>query len=142
MRKIAEREFIKVHVRKVFKKYGNKLPTKSNLENPKMEYHVLADAVVWEDEGIDLCHHKLENALRFALNYRTNLITTENFEPEDRNSEKINKQVFELAKKYFPNWIGFNDDRCSYNPELSDRIQRIRKVSEWKIDKFMNGDEV
>ena len=46
-----------------------------------------------------------------------------------------------MAKKYFPNWIGFNENRCSYNPELSDKIKRIRKVAEWKIDKEMSCEE-
>ncbi|SHI31525.1 hypothetical protein [Aquimarina spongiae] len=141
MGKIVEKIIQDLFIRKAFKKYKNSLPTKSDSENPKMDYHVLADAVVWEDEGIEKCNPKLENALRYALNYRTKLIVNENFETQKENSKSIEKRTFKLAKKYFPNWVGFNENRCSYNPELSDRIKRIRKVSEWKIDKLMNSDD-
>ncbi len=141
MSKIAERTFQKIFIRRIFRKYKNSLPTKSDSENPKMEYHILADAVVWEDEGIRECSPDLENAFRYALNYRTNLIANKNFEPEKKNSKNIGKQTFKLAEKYFPDWIGFNESRCSYNPELSNRIKRIRKVSDWKINKLMNSDK-
>lgn len=141
MRKLVEQILQELFIRRTFRKYKNTLPTQSDSENPKTDYHVLADAIVWEDEGIEMCNPKLENALRYALNYRTNLITNENFEIQKENSKNIGKLTFKLAKIYFPNWIGFNENRCSYNSELSDRIKRIRKVSEWKIDKMMNYEE-
>jgi len=128
-------------MRRVFRKNKNSLPTQSVSEKPKMNYHVLADAVVWNDEGIEKCDPELENALRYALNYRTNLIVDENFVIKKKNSKRIEKRTFELAKKYFPDWIGFERNRCEYNSELSDRIKRIRKVSQWKIEKLMNSDE-
>ena len=136
MQKIIELIFKKFLIKKIFRKYRNSLPTKTEFDNPKMEYHILADSVVWEDEGIEKCHPKLENAFRYVLNYRTNIISNEFFENE--NKEKQNKKIFELAKKYFPDWIGFNEIRCSYNIELSEKIKRIRKISEWKMDKIMN----
>tara|TARA_R110001632_G_scaffold221815_1_gene352575 strand:+ start:6659 stop:7093 length:435 start_codon:yes stop_codon:yes gene_type:complete len=141
MRKTAERIIQELFIRRAFRKYKDSLPTKSDSENPKFDYHVLADAIIWEDEGIEKCNPKLENALRYALNYRTNLIANKGFEAKNDNSEKIGKRTFKLAKNYFPNWIGFNENRCTYNSELSDRIKRIRKVSEWKIDKVMNYEE-
>ena len=97
-----------------------------------MEYHALADAIVWEDEGLDNCHSDLENMFRHVIHYRTGLITGDH--------SGTDKRYFVLAKKYFPDWIGFNLDRCSFNPEHSDRIRRIRKVTSWKIDKMMNDD--
>lgn len=141
MRKMIEWITQELLMRRVFKKYKNSLPTKSVSENPKMDYHVLADAVVWNDEGIEKCNPKLENALRYALNYRTDLIVEENFKNKKENLNSTGKRTFELAKKYFPNWIGFDKNRCEYNPELSERIKRIRKVSEWKIEKLMNSEE-
>ena len=45
------------------------------------------------------------------------------------------KQVYERVKKDCPGWIGFQEKRCFYDSELADRIRRIRKVSEWKIEK-------
>jgi len=137
MCKITEQLALELFIWRAFRKYKNSLPTKPEYDSPKMQYHVLAGAVVWEDEGIDKCHPKLENAFRYALNYRTNLIVHENYIPENR----IEKRAFKLAEKYFQNWIGFNKNRCSYSPELSDRIKRIKKVSEWKINKIMNSDE-
>ena len=134
-----QRLFFKIYkrfwVKKIFRKYKYSLPTKSKLVNPKMNYHILADAVAWEDEGIEKCNPELENAFRFVLMYRTYLIC--NIKVDSSNK---NLKTFELAKKYFPNWIGFNNSRCSYNAELSDRINRIRKVSEWKINKMMNDE--
>lgn len=141
MRKIAERITQELLMRRVFKKYKNSLPTVSVSDNPKMDYHVLADAVVWEDEGIENCEPALENALRYALNYRTNLIVNKDFELEKGHSYNTGQRTYKLAKKYFPNWIGFAKKRCEYNPELSERIKRIRKVSEWKIEKLMNTEE-
>lgn len=120
-------------IKMAFRKYRNSLPTQSNNSNPKMEYHVLADAIVWEDEGIEEFHPKLGSAFRSVLNYRTDLIVGE------ANSNP-NKNIFKTAKKYFPNWIGFDQNRCSYNPELANRIKRIRKVSHWKIDRVVKEE--
>jgi hypothetical protein len=50
-------------------------------------------------------------------------------------SKSFDKSVFEMAKKYFPNWIGFDKSRCSYNSELRDRILRIKKVEKWRFEK-------
>mgnify|MGYP007079439012 CR=1 FL=1 len=142
MGKIIEWNVQELLTRRVFKKFKNSLPTKFVSKNPKMDYHVLADAVVWNDEGIETCHPELENALRYALNYRTNLIVEENFNFKKENLNSPGKRTFELAKKYFPNWIGFDKNRCEFNPQLSERIKRIRKVSEWKIEKLTNSEEV
>lgn len=119
-------------IKRTFKRHRNSLPEKSCLSNPKMEYHALANAVLWTDEGLTECHPNLENAFRFVLYYRTNLITGKT------NTGNSDKRYFELAKRYFPKWIGFESSRCSYNAERSHRIERIRKVSDWKIDKIMN----
>lgn len=140
MYKIVERITQELLMRRVFKKYKNSLPTHTVSENPKMDYHILADAVFWDDEGIEKCKPELENALRYALNYRTRLIVSENIGLEKEQSYTIGKRIYKLAKKYFPDWIGFNKNRCSYNPELSEKIKRIRKVSEWKVKKVMDSN--
>lgn len=94
-----------------------------------MEYHVLADGVFWDDEGLREIEWELSNAFRFVINFRTKLITNSN-EPNE-----FYQQIYKLAQRYFPNWIGFKKERCSHNEELAERIERIRKVSGWKIDK-------
>ena len=134
MRKIAEQIIQEFFIRRAFRKYKGSLPIKSDLENPKFEYHVLADGIVWEDEGIEKCNPKLENALRYVINYRTNLIANKESKIKSDNSRNIGLRSFEMAKEYFPNWVGFKESRCSYNSEISDKIKRIRKVSERKIE--------
>jgi len=51
-------------------------------------------------------------------------------------SKSFDKKIFEMAKKHFPNWIGFDKSRCSYDSELADRIMRIRKVADWRFQKY------
>jgi hypothetical protein len=123
-------------IRNIFRKYQNSLPEKSDVLTPKMEYHALADAIFWEDEGLIGCHSDLDNAFRFVIHYRTALVTGENI------SENTDKRYFNLAKKYFPKWIGFETSRCSYNAQHADRIKRIRKVAGWKIDKLMKESDL
>ena len=53
-------------------------------------------------------------------------------------SKKFDKSIFKMAKKFFPNWIGFNNSRCSYNSELAGRILRIKEVEKWRFDKLLN----
>jgi hypothetical protein len=126
-----KRIILKILIRRIFKKHRNTLAIKSDLSNPKMEFHAMADAVLWEDEGLIECHPDLENVFRYIIYYRTSLITGQT------NTGTGDKQYFELAKKYFPKWIGFELSRCSYNAEHSDRIKRIRKVSKWRVEKLM-----
>lgn len=140
MRKAIEEMIQKLWIKKTFMAYKNSLPTTSQLENPKMEYNVMADAVAWEDEGLTTCHPDLGNAFRFVIYYRTFLIVNESALSKTHDSMKFDKQIFELAKKYFPDWIGFNSERCTYKVELSDKIKRIRKVSKWKMEKLFNYD--
>ncbi len=132
--------FLKIIIWYVFKKYKNTLPTQSNVSNPKMDYYFMQDAVIWEDEGLLESHPKPGKVFGYAVNHRRYLIETSPQEATTQKPDKFNKQVFEMAKKYFPNWIGFDSARCSYNPELSDRIKRIRKVANWQFDKLMNED--
>lgn len=115
----------------LFNAHKDKLPKVSTIDSPKMEYHVMADAVFWEDEGIDNEDElNLENPFRSVIHYRTSLLTGQG-EPNE-----LSERVYALAKRYFPNWIGFQENRCTFNAELADRIARIRKVSDWRIDKF------
>ena len=100
--------------------------------NPKMEYTPLTDADFWEDEGLIECHSDLGNVFSQVIFHRTELITGV------AALSNEHKRYFYLAKKYFPNWIGFDSSRCAYNAERTERILRIRKVSQWKIDKILN----
>lgn len=122
----------------IFYANRSKLPTTSDNVNPKMEYEVWSGDFIWEDEGLWELPHKLAQAFRPVLHYRTYLVIgpENNFGIHD--SKMFNKYVFKLAKFYFPNWIGFEKSRCSYSPELSNRMVRIIKVSNWRMEKSMN----
>jgi hypothetical protein len=94
---------------------------------PKMEYHVLADGVFWTDEFPANMPWDLENAFRLVINHRTSLLTGDSGRFDE---------AWTLAQKYFPGWIGFARKRCSFNAQLADRIARIRRVSNWRIEKL------
>lgn len=115
-------------IEKTFKRHKGGLPTNSKEKNPKMEYAILADGVFWTDEGIDNMTVELDNMFRSVLHHRTCLLVG------DQTSEY--KDSYNLAKKYFPDWVGFSSERCTYNPIHAERIERIRKVSNYQFDKF------
>ena len=107
--------------------YRGKWGTFPAAETPKLEYHVMADAVFWSDEFPRPTPGELENAFRLVINHRTSLLLGE----EGRFSE-----VWNVAKDCYPYWPGFRMDRCTSNAEIADRIKRIRRVSSWKIDRL------
>lgn len=92
-----------------------------------LEYHLFADAVFWSDEFPRPMNSDLENAFRMVLNHRTSLLCGE-----------VGKfpAAWNLARECYPSWPGFQSERCTASPELADRIQRIRRVSEWRIKRF------
>lgn len=115
------------------------LPTESKIDNPKMEYETMSGAFIWEDEGLwDCRNHHLQDAFKYVLNHRMNLIVGPNNNVGVMRSKKFDESIFKMAKKFFPNWIGFNNSRCSYNSEIADRILRIKKVEKWRFDKLLN----
>jgi len=116
------------------------LPTKSNITNPKIEYETMSGAFIWEDEGLwELRNHNLQNAFKYVLNHRMQLIVGQNNDVGIMRSKSFDKSIFEMAKKYFPNWIGFDKSRCIFNSELGDRIHRIKNVENWKFEKRLSN---
>lgn len=113
---------------KVFEEYKNHTLPNSPEKDAKIQYHVMADGIFWDDEGIKDLGSKLGNSFRGVLHHRTSLLTG--------NPEQNYVEVYNLAKKYFPKWIGFSEQRTTYCPELTDSIERTRKVSDYKIDKL------
>lgn len=95
-----------------------------------LEYHFFADAVYWSDECPSHLDFDLESAFRMVLNHRTSLLCGE-----------VGRfpAVWNLARECYPTWPGFRSERCTANPELADRIQRIRRVSAWRMKRF-NAD--
>lgn len=123
----------------IFIKNKETLPTESKIINPKMEYETISGAFIWEDEGLwELRNHHLQDAFKYVINHRMKLIVGPDSDVGVMRSKNVDKRIFEMAKKYFPNWIGFENSRCSYNSKLADRILRIKKVENWRFQKTLN----
>ncbi|WP_394751102.1 hypothetical protein [Spongiimicrobium salis] len=109
--------------------------------NPKMEYEGMSGAFIWEDEGLwEVRNRHLSNAFKYVIHHRMRMVARLDEDEEVLRSKKFDQKIFEMAKKYFPNWIGFDASRCSYNPELADRMIRIRKVAHWRCEKLFNEE--
>ena len=120
----------------IFMRSKETLPTESKIINPKIEYETMSGAFIWEDEGLwELRNHHLRNAFKYVINHRMKLVVGPNCDVGVMRTESFDKSIFEMAKKHYPNWIGFNKSRCSYNPELKEKILRINKVAKWKLEK-------
>ncbi|MBW1299034.1 hypothetical protein [Aquimarina litoralis] len=117
------------------------MPKETNILNPKMEIEGMSWAVYWEDEGLPspLSRH-LTRAFVHVINYRTYLIVGDSSKIEGYGPKNFDKLMFKLAKFYFPDWIGFNKQRCSYDAELGNRILRIQKVAEWRFKKMLDDE--
>lgn len=116
------------------------LPTKSETINPKMKFEVMSGSIYWEDEGLwELRNHHLQDAFKYVINHRMNLVVGPNSDVGVMRSKSFDKSIFEMAKRFFPDWIGFEKSRCSYNSELEDRILRIKKVEKWRFQKILNS---
>ena len=130
--------YLKIWFWWVFLKHQNSLPTRSDITNPKLEYEALAQAFYWDDEGLNDAHYPLSMAFRYVIVHRTQLLVGDLFDAGFLQSKKFDKQIFDMAKKYFPDWVGFQPSRCSFNPELASRMQRIRKVADWQMEKMFD----
>jgi hypothetical protein len=126
---------------RAFIMHKGKLPTKSEMSTPKMEYEVMSGAFIWEDEGLWEINPHLADAFKHVIYHRMTLVVGSKNDVGAMRSKKFDKQIFEMAKKYFPNWIGFDASRCSYNSDVADRIMRIRKVADWKLQRFLNEED-
>lgn len=111
------------------------LRTVSIKEAPKIKYEILSGSFYWNDEGLEEFYGGKIDVLKSLLLYRTFLLEHGNQKPLSTNL-KIYRRIFNSIKKSNPDWVGFQKSRCSYNPEIADRMRRIRKVSKWKTERF------
>lgn len=139
MNKIKDFIF-KLLILKTFILHRKSLPTKSSMENPKMKYEVFSGAFIWDDEGLWEAHYQLADAFKSVIHQRMKLIVGSDNNVGVFRSVKFDEQIFNMAKRFFPHWIGFQPDRCSYNPELAHRIMRIKKVEHWRYEKLLNEE--
>lgn len=121
-----------------FIRYRNQLISSSEIIAPKMEYYIMPGGVIWEDENEDRILDRLtfSNVFGFVIIYRTKLIKYPDYEKRTKHLNDKHRKAFYLAKKFFPDWIGFQESRCTYNPALSNRLYRIEKVVSWRLKKF------
>lgn len=132
---------IKIWIWITFLRNKEPLPTESKMTNPKMKYEVMSGSFIWEDEGLwEHQNYGLREAFKYVINHRMSLIAGPNNDVGFMRSKRFDKQIFKMAKRHFPNWIGFDESRCSYNAELADRILRIHKVEEWRLEKLRNEE--
>ncbi|MFK8044254.1 MAG: hypothetical protein AB8B72_02075 [Crocinitomicaceae bacterium] len=130
---------MKIRIRIAFIRSKAPLPVESRIRNPTMKYEVMSGAFIWEDEGLwTLKNHHLQDAFKYVIVHRMRLLVGDDEDYGVMQSKSFDKSIFEMAKKYFPNWIGFAESRCSYSSEIADRIRRIKKVEKWKIHKLLN----
>ena len=74
-----------------------------------MEHEGMSGAFIWEDEGLwEHTNHHLINAFKYVIHHRIKLIVGPENDVGVMRSKKFDRQIFEMAKKYFPNWIGFH----------------------------------
>ena len=105
-----------------------------------MQYEVFSGTFIWEDEGLWEAHYQLADAFKYVIHQRMKLVVGPDNDVGVFRSIKFDQQIFNMAKRFFPNWIGFEDSRCSYNPELAHRIMRIKKVENWRYQKLLNDE--
>ena len=116
----------------------NSLPTNSNNPQAKMEYEGMSGAFIWEDEGLWKANHKLQGVFAPVLSHRMQLLVGQENDLGFFRSKKFDKQIYQMAKKYFPKWIGFQESRNTFNTEIADRILRVKKVESWRYKKLMD----
>ena len=121
----------------IFVTNKEKLPAESKIINPKVEYENTSGALIWEDEGLWECQNiKLKHAFKYVICYRMTLMVSPDKDIGFLRSKEFDKSIFKMAQKFFPNWIGFKEERCTYNFQIEDRILRIKRVEEWRYDKL------
>lgn len=125
----------------IFIRNKESLPTASTMSHPKMKIEGLSWAFTWEDEGLwELRNHRLQDAFKYVIHHRMKLVVGPTNDVGVMRSKTFDKQIFNMAKRFFPDWIGFDVSRCSYNLEIADRMMRIRKVAEWRFQKSLDMD--
>lgn len=140
MSSFFERIILKIYYIVILRKYTNSLPTTSNIEHPKMEYEGMSGSFIWEDEGLWEVNHRLADAFKSVIHQRMKMVIGPENDVGVMHSKKFDKSIFNIAKKYYPNWIGFREDRCTYHPEIAERMMRILKVADWRIKKMFDED--
>lgn len=118
----------------------NSLPKETGVSIPKMETEGMSWAIFWEDEGLPTPSLHLTRAFVYVIHYRTCLIVGDENEIGSYGPKYFNKLMFKLAKIHFPDWIGFDRERCLYNPKLANRILRIQEVAEWQLNKMFDNE--
>lgn len=128
---------LKIWIWSVFIRFKDTLPSESNISTPKLEYEVFSGSFIFEDEGLwELRNQHLQDAFKYVVNHRMKLIVGKDHELGVMRSSQFDESIYKMAKKWFPNWIGFHKSRCSYNSDYATRILRIKNVEKWKFNKL------
>ncbi len=88
------------------------------------EYQAFSDALVWSDElpqnGFEDSEQGLrsEQALLYLFRYRTSVILGKPIE--------VIQPYWEIARKLFPSWPGFANERCKCSETLTAYVREAR----------------
>jgi hypothetical protein len=104
-----------------FKEIASTMESLKKRSGVKVEYHLLADAIYWQDEIPQALPRFAENCLRCVLHFRTSLLLES---PEVRW-----RMYWDEAQNHFPRWIGFNHERVTPSISLKNQIAAFRHES-------------
>lgn len=98
----------------------------------KINYDILADALVWSDETGDSTSIDVIWGLRQLRHYRTHVLLKD-IEPDN--------DVWQHCQSLFPNWIGFLPERRKPTPELLAIYRRGDVSSRWCLRQLERESE-
>lgn len=98
-------------------------------DSAELRYHILADGIYWSDEIPEGLTGDAEDCIRILLRYRTSMITG--------RPEKRFEVFWTSAKRAFPDWIGFDENRVHpseevvafYEKKKADITRKVSRIS-------------
>ena len=98
----------------------------------KIDYDILADALVWSDETEKSTPTDVIHGLRQLRHYRTHVML---------NDIQPNNDVWRHCQSLFPNWVGFLPERHKPTPELLTIYRRGDVSARWCLRQMERKSE-
>jgi hypothetical protein len=105
------------------------------LPNAKIDYDLLADAIIWSDEYPSNPTRPMYDfqCIKILLRYRTSLLLG--------TPDETFKVYWDRAKELFPNWAGFTFSRLVPNDDLKKFYEHHGKRGIQHLKKVLNCEE-
>ena len=87
-------------------------------KNATLFFDLMSGAFIWTDEPVHGLNKYEMGCLRGIFRYRTSLIVQE--------LDERFKSLWDELKNKYPDWIGFDPERCSPSQELTSRYREER----------------